>query len=274
MNYINSPMNYSGSKFKLLNQLLPLFDYSKEYFIDLFCGGGSVYTNVLDKYTKILINDVLSELIEIHKSLSNDPHEFIESVKKLAKTKENQQLYLDLRESFNKENTPEKLYALMLSCTNNMLRYNQKGIFNQTWGKRGWNDSVEKKVNIFIEHISKHSHKIYYASKNFYEITPTKPTMIYCDPPYTNTLAGYNRYWSQNLENRLYEYLKKVDSQGHSFAISGLLGEHMDKKRSEIIDNLISDGYNYKILDFNYDGVARRKNITNSQEILIYNYNL
>src|SRR5574344_1815734 len=46
---INPPFNYTGSKFKLLDQILPLLDYNKEYFIDLFCGGGSVYTNVLDK---------------------------------------------------------------------------------------------------------------------------------------------------------------------------------------------------------------------------------
>ena len=90
--YINPPFNYSGSKLKLLEQILPLFDYNKDYFIDLFCGGGSVYTNVLDKYKKVLINDVISDLIEIHRSLCNNPQVFIESVKKLAKTKQDQEL--------------------------------------------------------------------------------------------------------------------------------------------------------------------------------------
>ena len=46
---IETPFNYTGSKFKLLSQLLPVFDYSKSTFIDVFCGGGSVYTNILDK---------------------------------------------------------------------------------------------------------------------------------------------------------------------------------------------------------------------------------
>lgn len=44
--------------------------------------------------------------------------------------------------------------------------------------------------------------------------------MIYCDPPYTNTLAGYNRYWNQALEDKLYSYLKNLDKTGHSFALS------------------------------------------------------
>lgn len=35
---------------------------------------------------------------------------------------------------------------------------------------------------------------------------------------------------------------------------------------------LIADGFNYKILNFDYEGVARNKKSKNSQEILIYNY--
>jgi DNA adenine methylase Dam len=269
---INPPFNYTGSKFKLLDQILPLLDYNKEYFIDLFCGGGSVYTNVLDKYQKILINDILEELIGIHQKLAIEPYIFIEDVKKLAITKYNQQLYIDLRKSFNDNKTPEKLYSLLLTCTNNILRYNQKGEFNQTWGQRQFNDNIQKKLDIFVDHISKYKEKIIYTSKNFYEINPIKPSMIYCDPPYTNTLAGYNRYWNQTLEDKLYDYVKKLDKNGHSFALSGILGEHDNNKRAKIIDNLIADGFNYKILNFDYEGVARNKKSKNSQEILIYNY--
>lgn len=55
--YIEGVMNYTGSKYKLLPQILPEMNYTKPYFVDLFCGGGSVYTNVVDKYDKILAND-------------------------------------------------------------------------------------------------------------------------------------------------------------------------------------------------------------------------
>ena len=47
---IETPFNYTGSKFKLLKQLLPELDYKKSTLVDVFCGGGSVYTNVLDRY--------------------------------------------------------------------------------------------------------------------------------------------------------------------------------------------------------------------------------
>lgn len=48
---INSPINYMGSKNKILDKLLPLFPKT-EIFIDMFTGGGSVYMNVLNSYKK------------------------------------------------------------------------------------------------------------------------------------------------------------------------------------------------------------------------------
>ena len=150
--HINTPFNYTGSKFKLLNQLIPELDTTKKYFVDLFAGGGSIYTNVVDYYDKLLVNDIIEDLIGIHKDLvlSDD---IIEKTKLLSTTKENQEEFLKLRTSFNEDKSPEKLWALMLGCTSNLMRFNQKGFFNQTWGKRQWNPSTEKKVNLFKNHI-------------------------------------------------------------------------------------------------------------------------
>jgi DNA adenine methylase Dam len=238
----------------------------------MFTGGGSIFTNIVDKYDKILINDILKDLIGIHKSMINEPNIIIEKVKKLVVNKDDQEGYLKLRESYNKEKSPEKFFALMLCCTNNMLRLNKSGFFNQSFGKRTFNDSTQKKIDIFVNHIQKYKEKIFFSNKNFYEIKLKSKSMVYCDPPYTNSESGYNSFWSQDLENKLYEYLKNLDKEGHSFALSGVLGEHKNGKRSPIIDNLIKDGFNHKLLNHDYEGVARVKNSKNSQEILIYNY--
>jgi DNA adenine methylase Dam len=272
MSYINPPLNYTGSKIKLLDQILPLFDYTKNHFIDLFCGGGSVYVNVLDKYEKVTANDIIKDLIGIHNNLCTNPESFIETVRSLSKTKQDQKLYLDLRESYNKEKSSEKLFALILGCTNNMMRFNLRGDFNQTWGKRELNENTEKKLESFTQELSKYREKITYENKNFFEIELKEHSMVYCDPPYTNTEAGYNAFWSIELEKKLYDFIKKLDNEGHSFALSGLLGEHKNNKRSEIIDKLIEEGYEHRILEFDYEYVARKKNSKNSQEVLIYNY--
>lgn len=39
MDYIKSPLNYTGGKFKLLPQLLELFPDQIDTFVDLFAGG-------------------------------------------------------------------------------------------------------------------------------------------------------------------------------------------------------------------------------------------
>lgn len=44
---IQSPLNYTGGKYRLLSQILPLFPDDIETFVDLFCGGCNVGINVM-----------------------------------------------------------------------------------------------------------------------------------------------------------------------------------------------------------------------------------
>ena len=55
MKLIESPINYMGSKYKLLDRLIPLFP-KVDTFVDLFAGGGSVYMNVNHLYKNVLAN--------------------------------------------------------------------------------------------------------------------------------------------------------------------------------------------------------------------------
>src|ERR1035437_5492483 len=129
--YVNGYLNFTGSKYKLLDQIVPKFDYSKPYFVDLFCGSFVVGANVVDKYEKILANDIIPELIGIHKEIliSDD---IIEKTKLLCPKKDDAEGFSKLRESFNKNKTPEGLWALILSCNSNMMRFNKSMKFNQT----------------------------------------------------------------------------------------------------------------------------------------------
>ena len=57
---IQSPLNYTGGKFKLLPQILPLFPKNIDIFVDLFCGGANVGVNV--KSNKTILNDTNDNL--------------------------------------------------------------------------------------------------------------------------------------------------------------------------------------------------------------------
>jgi DNA adenine methylase Dam len=268
MNYIETPFNYTGSKFKLLEQLLPEFDTTKSTFVDVFTGGGSVYTNVLDRYEKVIVNDIITDLIGIHKGLlySDD---IVNKTKSLCPGKDNPVGYGTLRDNYNDNPSPEGLWALMLSCTNNMMRFSQKFRFNQTFGKRGFSDSTQKKVNNFTEHIRKFKDNLIYLSTQFENIDIQSDMMIYLDPPYSNTSAGYNAYWKKDDDENLYKYIKNIDKIGASFMLSGVL-EH-DGKPCKLLERLILDGYRVIELDFNYNKVSR-KGKKDTKEIIIVNY--
>lgn len=269
--FVNGYLNYTGSKYKLLEQIIPEMDYTKKYFIDLFTGSFVVGANVVDKYDKILSNDIIKELVDIHKLLL-ESDDIIEKTKLLCPPKENQDAFLELRKSFNDDKTPEKLWALILCCNSNLMRFNNNFLFNQTWGNRTWNSSTDKKVEEFKNHIRQYKEKIIFTSKHFYDIDIKKPSMVYIDSPYTGTEAGYNAFWKKDDDIKLYNYCKDLDTNGSSFMLSGVLGEHKNGKRWQLIDDLISDGYRYKILDFDYEKVAKIKKSKKSQEIIIMNY--
>ncbi len=263
---IDSVMNYTGSKFKLLNQLLPEFDYNKSTFVDVFCGGGSVYTNVLEKYEEVIINDIISDLIGIHKSLMKSD-DIIEKTKSLCPGKLNTEGYSKLREDYNLNPSPDKLWALMLSCTNNMVRFNQKFKFNQTYGNRGWNSNTDVKVDNFKNHIRKFNN-IKYLSTHF-ENLDFNDSMLYIDPPYSNTEAGYNAFWKKDDDTKLYEWLRDMERKECSFAVSGTLSH--DGKPCLLLDKLVSDGYNVIEFEFDYNKVSRVGK-KETKEVLIKNY--
>jgi len=284
MTWINTPMNYTGSKFKLLDQIIPNLDFSKKVFIDLFTGGGSVYTNVLDKYDNIIINDIINELILIHQGLL-EGDDIIFETKKLCPIKGNKEDYLKLRESFNEDKSPEKLWALMLSCTNNMMRFNQKFKFNQTYGERGWNDNIDKKVNEYKNHIRKFNDKITFLSRKFEDVDIFGDNnMIYIDPPYGRVKtvdnkigkkqiseAGYNCYWNEEDDFALYQYIRGIDNRKSSFMVSGVL-EH-NGLTCWMLDKLIEDGFYWKELNFDYNKVSK-VGAKKTREVIITNYEI
>lgn len=278
---IETPFNFTGSKFKLLPQILPELDYSKRKFIDVFCGGGSIYTNILDKYDQVLVNDIISDLIGIHQGiLLND--EIINSTKIICPEKTDEIAYTNLRDNYNNEPSADKLWALMLSCTSNMMRFNQKFKFNQTFGKRSWNANTEKKVELFKNHIRKYSDKINFSSKSFHELEIQKDTMYYIDPPYGRiknedgsigkkqiSEAGYNAFWKEDDDKKLYQFIHKINEVGSSFMVSGVL--YHNGLTCWMLDKLIKDGFCKITLNFDYNKVSR-KGDKETIEVIIKNY--
>lgn len=269
MKVINPPLNYAGSKVELLPVISTLFDYSKSTLFDVFTGGGSVAYSLSGKYDKIIMNDINKDLIELQKL-------FIEDIKKTEikllsifsryeNNKPTKEEYIELRKEFNEcddENRPILFWALSLTCMSNNIRFNKSGKFNQSYGNRGYNSSIENKINAFT---TNGNYKL--MSENISNISfDNKDTFYYIDPPYYNTEVGYSSFWSKNLE---YELLEKSLSSKGSIAISGVIFNH--KENSPLLLGLIENKWNMEKLVKSYDGFKKKKTGL-YQEVLFTNY--
>ena len=74
-NRIQSPLNYTGGKFRLLPQIQPLFPANIDVLVDLFCGGGNVGINTPAE--RIVLNDSDKNVMRIFRLFRQYPTEQI-----------------------------------------------------------------------------------------------------------------------------------------------------------------------------------------------------
>lgn len=137
-NFIKSPLNYIGGKYKILSQIFPLFPQKIDCFIDLFAGGANVGINA--KANKIILNDNLIYLIDIFQTLAETPVEKVldyidETVAKFDLSITNTNGYIKLRERYNDIKEPLDLLILTFFSFNHQIRFNSNHKFNTPFGK-------------------------------------------------------------------------------------------------------------------------------------------
>jgi DNA adenine methylase Dam len=210
-NYIKSPLNYTGGKYRLLPQILPLFPKNIGCFVDLFCGGLDVILNV--EAQKIVANDICKPLIDLYNEMkikgTDDVYNHIYSkIKLYSLSKTNKDGYLQLRNEYNKYKNPLDLYVLVCYCFNNMIRFNSKLEYNMPFGlnRSDFNSKLEKRLVLFLSKIK----NIDFVSKSFEEIKVEKLSnndFVYVDPPYLISIASYNENggWNEGEVLTAYE---------------------------------------------------------------------
>ena len=285
-NYICSPMNYIGGKYKLLPQILPLFPKRIDTFIDMFCGGGNVGVNV--EANKLLLNDNLLYIVELYKQFKtmsiDEIVEYIENrINLFELSSTNTDGYLALRSAYNQERNPLDLFVLAAYSFNHQIRFNNNHQFNIPFGKNRsrYNANMKKNLEMFIAKL--HELDVEFSSSNFEELDLsglTSNDFVYCDPPYLITTGTYNdgkrgfTGWSHREEIKLLALLSELNRKGIRFALSNVL-KH--KGRTNAILKQWVEMHNFKVYHLNkdyqnsnYHSINRDSDITD--EVLITNY--
>lgn len=282
MDYIKSPLNYTGGKFKLLPQLLELFPDQIDTFVDLFAGGGNVSVNANCK--KVIFNDLMWQVPEMLQEFKRVGAE--ESVLRIDKyisdyqlTKDNREGYLELRSRYNtvdKPLDPIMLYTLICYSFNNQIRFNGKGEYNMPFGKdrSSFNPALREKFIAFVNRLQEID--IEFISKDFREFDTGKlggNDFVYCDPPYLITVASYNENggWGEQEERDLLAKLDELTGAGIRFALSNVLES---KGKENTILKKWAEKYTVHYLEHTYSNCSYHKKDKQSKdvEVLITNY--
>ena len=279
---VKSPLNYTGGKTKLLPQILPLFPDKVGTFVDLFCGGCNVGSNV--NADKVIYNDYMSQIIELFKNWKDnnleDTIQYIETqIEKFNLSKQNQEGFLELRKQYNEYRDIRDLFVLVAYAFNHQIRFNSKGEYNMPFGKDRSEYNKNMKTNLinFITRIQGQDST--FLNKSFDELNVeefTKDTFVYADPPYLITVASYNENggWNEQMEYKLLEYLDKCTENGIKFALSNVL--EMNDKSNDILKKWAQEkGYNVHHLNYTYGNCNYHKldkTVGLTDEVLITNY--
>lgn len=299
---IQSPLNYTGGKFKLLGQILPHFPKRIDTFVDLFCGGCNVGVNVTAD--RVVFNDNSPHLLYLYNTFKNLGKETVLSMiddvieryglsRSTGKGYEhygcessaglgnyNREPFLRLRSDLNKKNEDYgyyiMLYTLIVYAFNNQIRFNSKGEFNLPVGKRDFNNKMKIKLRAFIERLQEGNY--IFSCTDFRKIDTaslTKNSLVYCDPPYLITCATYNEQnrWNEQCERDLYAMLDALNGRGIRFALSNVLSSK--GKTNELLSEWLHQR-EYRTIHLNYsysNSNYQTKNKTDSaNEVLIVNY--
>ena len=280
-NYIKSPLNYTGGKYKILKYILPCFSKNIGTFVDLFGGGFNVGVNVDAK--KIIYNDhnlFLSQMFEYFKAEGlNIIEKIYIRISDFDLSEENAEGYLALRESYNKHKDILDLFILTCYSFNHQIRFNSRHEFNTPFGKNrsAYNKTIEENLINFIHALQ--SKNIEFFSKDFtflYGFDLGENDFVYCDPPYLISNASYNdgkrgfKNWGTDEEIQLLDLLDFLDYKHVKFALSNVL-IHKGMSNDRLIE--WSKRYNVKHIDKNYNNSSyqRKNKDKETQEVLILN---
>lgn len=282
---LNSPINYMGSKRRLLKQIIPYFPKDINTIYDLFAGGGAVSLNTPAK--TVVWNDLEIPLVNMFSTLATLTPLHISALKaELLDLNTSKEKFLQLRDAYN--NFPMDdydrsltLYKLIILSFNGLPRFNSKGKYNMPWGQKkrvGKESYINKKIKDLSKFVEYAQSNYFMWSTTSYQnviksnlITPDD--FVYLDPPYSLTDATYmkSNSWTEDQDMELWEYLERLDAMGLKFAMSNVLS-HRGKVNQTLTDLASAGEFKVVHLNMDYSNSTYHTKNGKSDEVLIMNY--
>lgn len=275
------PLNYIGSKAKVVPDILRLQPENYDTFIDAFGGGFNVGINITAK--KVIYNDLNYLVANLIRSFrEHDTYDYLLYIKRIIKKfgleKANGPAYLEARSYYNslpaEKRDPRLLFTIILYGFQQQIRFNSQHDFNNPVGMRWFNDKILEKMISFSRQIKEGNYE--FSCQNYKELRNkmTPSSFVYFDPPYNLTTGSYNDGkrgfdgWNKELESELFSFADDLNQSGVPFMLSYVV-EHKGATNQELLDWINKRGYRLiQLGDIIGISGSRRK------EVLIVNYGI
>ena len=273
------PLNYVGSKAKMVDEIRSRMPQQTTTVIDIFSGGFNVGINLISE--RIVYNDLNFLVSQLVKSFHDyDTHKYLQHVRRLTKKfnleKGNGTAYNAARDFYNslpkEERDPRFLFTLILYGFQQQIRFNSDYGFNIPSGNRWFNDKVLEKMISFSRRVKELD--VNFTSCDFrkFSMSSCEKTFVYFDPPYRLTCGAYNdgkrgfEGWTKEHEAELFDLLDNLDSKNISFMLSYILEN--DGHINEHLLEWLNRRNNYSIIEV----ATRQGRYAKRKEVLIINY--
>ena len=275
------PLNYIGSKAKVVPDIIRCLPENCNTFIDAFGGGFNVGINI--SANKVIYNDLNYLVVNLIRSFREyDTYQYLlyieRIIKKFGLEKANASAYKEARKYYNslpvEKRDSRLLFTIILYGFQQQIRFNSKHDFNNPVGMRWFNDKILEKMISFSRQIKKGNYE--FRHQNYKELRNlmTPSTFVYFDPPYELTTGSYNdgkrgfEGWNKELEANLLLFADDLNQSGVSFMLSYVV-EHKGLVNRELMKWVETNGYHLiRLGDVIGISGSRRK------EVLIVNYEI
>jgi len=276
-----SPLNYTGSKFRMISLIRNNMPNQVNTFYDLFGGGFNVGVNLInDQVNKVVYNDINCYVSGMIESFCNDHplsalKAILKYVKKFQLQPKDKDSYYAIREYYNSQpaklKKPLLLFTMIMYGFQQQIRFNNSHGFNNPVGMRWFNNKVKEKTVSFSRKLSTLNCQISCKDYLEFENEIQQGDFVYLDPPYRLTTGAYNdgkrgfSGWGYEQEKDLFSFLDRLNKRSIEFMLS-YVAQHNGVKNDQLETWLSINNYRCIKVDVQFANSKKRN------EILITNY--
>lgn len=211
-------VKWSGSKRSQSSRIRAFFPDTVGTYYEPFIGGGSMLYAA--NPARSICGDICAPLIGLWREIRDNPEALAEgyALRWTRLQEEGYTAYYAIRDDFNRGRAPYDLLFLSRTCVNGLIRFNDRGDFNNSLHYSRPGIRPESLREIILDWSARIQHTEFLAED--YAVTTAsaqKGDIVYLDPPYFHTKG---RYFGTIDFERFLAYLEDLNSRGIKYLLS------------------------------------------------------